>query len=424
MLTRLHSIPRFGLPYTAGDFGSALMALFQGVKPPDAFQLLGDSPKLWTRSGRQALYLLVKGLDLEEGAGVALPLFTDPSLVSAIAAAGRRPVFIDVDPQTLTMSPESLAAARGKFSAVLIVHLFGHVADIPALLSVAGNVPVIEDTAHAPLSFLHGRMAGEFGVASFYSFASTKYWPAGGGGLAVVHYPRLARRMTELAAELPSPPRLYEIRMLMMQAAKAIVFTPRLYGVLGKPLRQWVEQWALLEPQLDEMSIPRSQASAARRQARRFGLRVERQRANSLRLLGNLAGAEDVVLPRERSGARYNYHLFPVLLRDAVERRAVIAGMWSKFVDTSTIYSGVVDECRKYGYEGGCPVAESVASRLITLPNYAALNNREIDAVAEAFLGSLRACRASGPRYPIAALGFRPSSRRREPETVNSQKIA
>jgi dTDP-4-amino-4,6-dideoxygalactose transaminase len=412
MLTRLHSIPRFGLPYTVGDFGSGLMALFQRVPPPDTFQLLGDSPKLWTRSGRQALYLLAKGLDIEQGAGVALPLFTDPSLVNAIAAAGQRPVFIDVDPQTLTMSPESLAAARGKFSAVVIVHLFGHVADVPALLAAAGDVPVIEDTAHAPLSFLDGRMVGAFGVASFYSFASTKYWPAGGGGLAVVHYPALARRVIQLAEELPAPSRLYEIRMLMMQAAKAAVFTPRLYGLLGKPMRQWAEEWALLEPQLDEMSIPRSHAAAACRQARRFGVRVEQQRANSLRLLSNLTGVEGVVLPRERSGARYNYHLFPVLLRDAVERRAVIAAMWRKFVDVSTIYSGVVDECRKYGYEGGCPVAESVASRLITLPNYATLSGREIDAVADVFLGSLKACRASGPRYPAATFGVPVSPRK------------
>ena len=44
--------------------------------------------------------------------------------------------------------------------------------------------------------------------------------------------------------------------------------------------------------------------------------RVERQRANSLRLLSHLDTIEDVVLPRERPGARYNYHMFPVLLRD------------------------------------------------------------------------------------------------------------
>jgi len=89
LISRSYSIPRFALPYTLLDFGTALMAIFrEGPPPPDAFGLLGDSPKFWTRSGRQALRLLLSALNLKAGSGVALPLFTDPSLVSAIVAAG------------------------------------------------------------------------------------------------------------------------------------------------------------------------------------------------------------------------------------------------------------------------------------------------------------------------------------------------
>jgi dTDP-4-amino-4,6-dideoxygalactose transaminase len=124
---------------------------------------------------------------------------------------------------------------------------------------------------------------------------------------------------------------------------------------------------------------------------------VERQRVNSLRLLARLSRAEDVVLPRERAGARYNYHIFPVLLGNREERDAVRAHMWSRFVDTSTIYSQAIQECRRYGYRGGCPVAESVSERLITLPNHAALPSRDIDFVAEVFLDSLRAGRRAQP---------------------------
>ena len=406
MLTsRLNSIPRFALPYSPGDFVTALLALLHDAPPPDAFGLLGSSPKFWTGSGRQALRLLLAALDLEPESGVALPLFTDPSLAHAIAAAGHRPVFIDVDPQSLTMDPKSLDSAAGKFSAVIIVHLFGQLADVPRLLAAAGNVPVIEDAAHAPLSFLNGKMAGEFGLATIYSFASTKYWPAGGGGLAVVHDAQLAGRMAGAVNALATPSRIREFRALMLQAAKSAVFRRQLYGFLGKPMRRWAEEWALLEPSLDMTAIQRSQAAAARRQAFRFASRVERQRANSLRLLSRLAGTDDVVLPCERPGARYNYHLFPVLLHDRRERAAVGAAMWKQFVDTSTIYSEVVDKCKGLGYRGGCPVSESVASRLITLPNHAALSNQEIDAVAQIFLSSLRACRSERACYPAVSVG-------------------
>jgi dTDP-4-amino-4,6-dideoxygalactose transaminase len=411
LIPRLHAIPRFGLPYTCGDFAAGLLALFRATPPPDTFSLLGDSPKFWTRSGRQALRLLLTALDLEPGSGVALPLFTDPSLVGAIVAAGHRPVFIDIDPQFLTMDPKALDAASGTFSAVVIVHLFGHLADLPALLAAAGNAAVIEDAAHAPLSYLHNRMAGRLGLASFYSFASTKYWPAGGGGLAVVHNTTVARKLAGLVQSLSPPSHVEEFRNLILQGAKSAVFRRGLYGVIGKPLRRWAEQWALLEPCLDLSAIQRSYAAVARRQAMRFAQRVEMQRKNSLRLLSCLAAAKDVVLPEERRGARYNYHMFPVLLRDHQERAAVAAAMWERFVDTSTIYCGVVDECRRFGYRGGCPVAESVADRLITLPNHAALTTHDIDTVAQVFLASLEDWRNPQHSYPVLNFGVLRSER-------------
>ena len=402
MLTsRLHSIPRFALPYNKGHFAAGFAALFGAVPPPDTFDILGKSPKFWTSSGRQALRLLLTTLDLEPGSGVALPLFTDPSLVSAIAAAGHRPVFIDVHPQSLTMDPKSLLAASGQFSAVVIVHLFGHLADIPQLLAVAGNVPVIEDTAHAPLSFLNGRMAGEFGVASFYSFASTKYWPAGGGGMVTVHEPELARRMACAVAALRPPSLGRELPSLLMQAAKAVVFRPRFYGLFGRPMRRWAEDWALLEPRLDKSAIQRPHAAVARRQAELITLRVEQQRANSRRLLSLLETVDDVVLPRERLGARYNYHLFPVLLRDPAERAAIAEAMWTEYVDTSTIYSGAIEASRRLGYRDGCPVAESVAGRLLTLPNYATMTGAQIEMVAQLFLASVKSWRSKRPSYPF-----------------------
>jgi dTDP-4-amino-4,6-dideoxygalactose transaminase len=395
-VSRSYSIPRFALPYTAADFIAGLRAALGGGPPAEAFGLFDQRPKFWTRSGRQALRLLLQALDLRPGSGVAVPLFTDPSLFAAIAAAGHRPVFIDVDPRFLTIDPKCLERASGKVGAVVAVHLFGQVAEMPAVLEAARGVPLIEDSAHAPLSYWNGRMAGTFGVATFYSFASTKYWPAGGGGLAVVNDVSLARSLANLVRSLSPPSRFEELRNVVLLAAKAAVFQRRMYGFCGRPLRRWAEDWALLEPSLDLRAIQRSWAAVACRQATRLEERVALQRANSLQLLARLGAVEDLSVPYERPGARYNYHLFPVLLRNGEERAAMMAALWMKFVDTSKIYSGVIKEAKRFGYQGGCPVAESVADRLITLPNYAGLSGRDIDAVAEALLSSLKACRQSG----------------------------
>jgi perosamine synthetase len=392
-ISRLFSIPRFALPYTTADFAAGLRAVGKACPSPDAFTFLGDGPKYWTRSGRQALCLMLGALNLKPASGVAVPLFTDPSLFEAIVAAGHKPVFIDIEPRFLTIDPKCLHDARGKFSAVVAVHIFGQVADMPSVLAAAGDAPVIEDAAHAPLSFLNGRMAGRFGVGSFYSFASTKYWPAGGGGLASLNNGILARPLETAIRSLAPAALLEELRNLILQGAKAAVFQRRIYGIFGRPLRRWVENWAVLEPSLDRKSVHRAWAAVARRQAQRMEKRVERQRGNSLRLLTRLGDPKDVTLPRERHGGRYNYHMFPVLLRNAEERANVRAAAWARYVDTSAIYSHVVHEARRLGYQSGCPEAESVADRLITLPNYAALSEQDIDYIARVFLSSLQACR-------------------------------
>lgn len=409
-ISRFYSIPRFAMPYTVGDFAAGFHAIFQDCTPPESFAPFGDRPKFWARSGRQALQLLLSALDLKPGSGIAVPLFTDPSLFRAIVAAGHKPVFIDIDPRYLTIDPGSLKDAHGMFSAVVAVHLFGHVADIPGVIAAAPDQPIIEDTAHAPLSFLNSQMAGEFGVASFYSFASTKYWPAGGGGLGVVNDPTMARNLAGPLQLLSPQSRFQELQNIILVGAKAAVFHRRLYGGCGRPLRPWLEKWALLEPQLDLQAIQRSWAAIACRQAMCLPARVDEQRTISLQLLTRLADAEDVVLPYERPGAQYNRHLFPVLLHTRDERKAIMKALWAKFIDVSMIYSEVVKEARQFGYEGYCPVAESVANRLITLPNYAGLTDEDIETIAQTFLTSLRTYREARLK----------SERSRESTTVTS----
>lgn len=397
MILNVNVIPRFALPYGPGDLLAATAALFRNQIPtPDPFEkVLGRGEKFWTSSGRQALWLTIKALDLGPGSGVAVPLFNDLSVSTAVVRAGCRPIFIDITERTLTMDPDSLFAAQGQFSAVVAVHLFGQVADLKRIREAAGPVPLIEDTVHAPLSRLDGREVGEFGLASFHSFASTKYWTAGGGGLLVVHDREVARRVAEEIRLLKRQSAIDEWKNLLLQVAKAVLFHRPVYGILGIPIRAWAEKRAFLEPVLSRKQVQRSHAAVALRQALRFRERVARQRENSLYLLSLLQGAEDVVLPWEWRGAAYNYHLFPVLMSNLRERDAVAATMLTQGIDTSHLYSDSIDHSRKLGYQSGCPVAESVAARLLTLPNYASLRRVDVERVAQVFLQALGQARAS-----------------------------
>jgi len=149
---RLNVIPRFAVPYNLGDQYAAIVSLFHGSIPaPDPFrELLGEGEYFWAASRRQALWLTLRALKLNPGCGVAISLFNDLSVSTAVAGAGCRPTYIDVEERTLNMSPDSLAAAQGRFEVVVLGHLFGNVADLRRIRQSAG--PALLDRRHGACS--------------------------------------------------------------------------------------------------------------------------------------------------------------------------------------------------------------------------------------------------------------------------------
>ncbi len=112
-MLKLDIIPRFALPYSPGDFVAALGALCRRriVSPAPFDALFGAGEKFWAGSGRQALWLVLKALRLPPGSGVAIPLYNDLSVSTAVVKAGYRPVFIDVSESSITMAPAFLAGS-------------------------------------------------------------------------------------------------------------------------------------------------------------------------------------------------------------------------------------------------------------------------------------------------------------------------
>jgi dTDP-4-amino-4,6-dideoxygalactose transaminase len=395
-VNRLQTIPRFAVTYGARDFAASLGNLFRRhpPKPTALDELFPGSFKIWTGSGRQGLWLLLRALNLPPRAGVAVPLYSDAAVMQTVHACNLTPVFVDIDEQTLTMSPASLAKVRNRVSAIVAVHLFGHVAPIRELQNAAPGIPLIEDTVHSPFSYLEEKLTGTMGIGCFFSLGSSKCWPAGGGGVAVIHDPLLAARVSEDSANLKPQPLTNRISNILFQTAKALLFRRPMYGAITRSLRPLMERYALLEPALDLSAIQPGQAAVAVRQMKSYPARVECQRRNSERLLSRLRDVPNLVLPYERAGARYNYHFFPVLVSDAQERDGVSQWMLSKSVDTSRVYFNVIAEARRLGYDGTCPVAESAPERMLTLPNYSSLRDRDIDYIAQTFIQSLDLHRA------------------------------
>ena len=154
----------------------------------------GVSHCVGVANGTDALELALRSLDLPARSRVLTVANAGGYSTTAILAAGLTPLYTDVDPETMTMQP-----TRADVRAVIVTHLYGRMAAMPAILAAAGDVPVIEDCAQAHGAVLDGRKAGSWGTLGCFSFYPTKNLGAlGDGGSVVTGDASLAARLREL----------------------------------------------------------------------------------------------------------------------------------------------------------------------------------------------------------------------------------
>lgn len=140
-------------------------------------------------NGTDALEIALRSVGVERGDLVVTVANAGFYSSTAIHAIGAIPLYVDIDPVTMTMSTESLATAlEQKPKCVIVTHLYGQLAHIEALLNLAhaAGVKLIEDCAQSHGAQRQGRQAGNWGDAACFSFYPTKNLGAMGDGGAVV----------------------------------------------------------------------------------------------------------------------------------------------------------------------------------------------------------------------------------------------
>ena len=143
---------------------------------------------LGVASGTDALALALRGLGIGPGDEVIVPSMTFVASAEAVVHAGATPVVVDVDPLTLLLDPQAVAAARTPRTAgVIAVHLYGHVVPFDHIEGwKADGLAVVEDAAQAHLAAWNGRSVGSVGDAACFSFYPGKNLGAFGDGGAVL----------------------------------------------------------------------------------------------------------------------------------------------------------------------------------------------------------------------------------------------
>ena len=140
-----------------------------------------------TSNGTDAIFLGLEALGVGEGDEVITQANTYTATVFSISRTGATPVLVDVDPHSMMMDVSQVESKiTSKTKCILPVHLYGHAADMTALMAIADkhNVPVLEDTSQAHGATIDGQKLGSFGQVSCFSFYPGKnlggYGDAGG----------------------------------------------------------------------------------------------------------------------------------------------------------------------------------------------------------------------------------------------------
>jgi len=318
----------------------------------DAFaRYIGASHAVACSSGTSAIKLALMAAGVGEGDEVITAANSFIATAGAIMHAGAKPVFVDVDPVTGNMDPVALEdAVTERTKAVVPVHLYGHPADMDPVLEMARDrgLAVIEDAAQAHGAAYKGARTGSMGLAGCFSFYPAKNLGACGEGGAVV------TNSSEMA---------YKMRLLRDHGSES----KYVHSVLGYNDRMAAIQAAVLSaklPHLDEW--------------------VESRRSHAETYNSLLEGAA-VETPVEMPYAKAAYHLY--VIRTA-QRDALMQFLKSREIGVGMHYPvplHLQPALSHMGYkEGDFPVAERLASRVLSLPMYPELAADEISYVCEA----------------------------------------
>jgi dTDP-4-amino-4,6-dideoxygalactose transaminase len=315
----------------------------------------GTREAVAVNSGTSALHLALLAAGVGPGDEVVTVPFTFVATAAAVVYAGARPVFVDIEPRTYNMDPDRLERAiTPRTRAILPVHLYGHPAEMSAILEIAARrgLPVIEDAAQAHGATYKGRPCGSMGQLAAFSFYPGKNLGAYGEGGAVVTSDAALAQTIRVLRDWGQE-RRYE------HAVKG--FNYRMDGIQGAILRvkltrldRWIE--------------------------------LRRQRAADY---GRLFAGTGIGLPLEEPGCRHVYNVFAVRLRD---RDATRAYLQEHGVQTGVHYPIPIHlqpAYRDLGYRAGdFPVSEAAAREVLSLPIFPELTLEQVETVASAVRAS------------------------------------
>jgi dTDP-4-amino-4,6-dideoxygalactose transaminase len=328
-------------------------------------RLLGVKHVLLTTSCSHALELSAMALRLGQGDEIIMPSFTFVSTAAAFAREGARPVFAEIDEESLNLDPRAVEALiTPATKAIVPVHYAGQGCDMDQLMAIAKRhgLWVVEDAAQALGAAYAGRPLGAFGDAGCFSFHVTKNIVCGEGGAFATNDDEIASR-AEIIREKGTNRSRY--------------------------LRGQVDRYTWVD--LGSSFVPSDLLAAlALAQLERMDEIHEKRRAIWQTYYSGLRGLESagkLILPRLDPKARPNWHLFAFRVVDPTRRDGVLSDLRKRQIDATFHYVPLHSSpyaCERWGYRtGDLEITERVSASLVRLPLYPDLSSEDQSYIIE-----------------------------------------
>jgi len=338
-------------------------------------QFLGSEAALALNSGTAGLHVALATLGIGPGDAVVTTPMTFCSSVHVIEQVGARPILVDIEPDTLNIDPNKiedvlrseLRTPNSKPKAVLPVHLYGHPCDMDSIMELARryDLRVIEDAAHALPAKSNGRVVGTIGDLTAFSFYATKNLTTGEGG--------------------------------MLTGPEALIEEARVWSLHGMNRDAWKRYtrggswyYEVVRPGF-KYNMTDIAASIGIQQLRKLNRFQARRREIVSRYNKAFSQFESLQTPVERPGIEHAWHLYVLRLnldKLRISRDEFSEELRGRNIGTSVHFIPVHLHPYyrdKYGYKpDDFPIAHREYRRLISLPLYPKMKDRDVEDVIEA----------------------------------------
>lgn len=349
---------------------------------------------------RYALYQVLKYKEFPNGSEIIMPPITIKPMVDIILMLGLKPIFVDIELDTLCYDENELKKAINENTkAILITYLFGIVPNIENLMTICkkNSLYIIEDFSHTLNASYKSKRIGTFGDVSIYSSSSLKTVDTYIGGTVFTNDENLYKYLDNIVDKLPEMPRMFLFKKILLNLvrntfSKSLVFTfitnPLLYllknmnssiyrKVLGarlnlKPVTTMPEDWTY-----------RFTALQAKRGLRQLKLvdKLDNDKINNVKLFRKLITNKNLnILPVELVDSKNVYWQYPMYVNNVNE---FIEYLNKNDVDMGLTNLSLCSNLDIYPlYVKKTPNAYKVKNHYLFVPTYQGLSHEKIEYIS------------------------------------------